>query len=535
MIVLGVNGFFNADHDAGAAIVADGAVLAAVEEERLVRRKRAVGLTPDNAVREVLEISGVDAGAVDVVAYGWNPRPLRLDPPVEADRILAGIRAAGCRLRPGAKVEFVDHHVAHAWSGLVYVPVHDRADVGVLALDGSGETTSGAGFTYRDGHLRRDWHLPLASSLGVFYEAATAAVGFGWGEEGKTMGLAAYGRPDQADRMPRPPDGRFTGRLPDEAPDYHAVLTNFAAAFRQTPTTTFIERADLAASAQHVLTSRIEELLFEQDPPPVVVLAGGTALNCAANGELAISLAARGSALVIPPPAGDAGLALGAAVAVAVTVGGDGPPTVHKDVYLGRAYTPDDTTRGLAAQGLTVRPCTLDELAVRLCEDEAVVGWFDGAAEIGPRALGSRCVIARPDSTRLRDRVNLLKGRESWRPLAPSVSAAEFARSFTGEPSRHMLKAATVAPDAHRRLAGVTHADGTARPQVLDTADGPYGRLIAAIGAITGTEALICTSFNTAGEPIVYTPQDALRSAIRMGLDALAGDGWIVELKGRGL
>jgi carbamoyltransferase len=524
--VLGLNGYFNADHDAGAAIAVDGVVTAAVEEERLVRRKHATGLPPHRSAAEVLDLAGVPAPEVDVIAYGWNPTPLGLAPDREASAIRMALRGHGVPVRPDVPVEFVDHHVAHAWSGLAYLPPADRDGVAVLVLDGSGETTSGAGFHFREGAPQRLWHLPLASSLGIFYEGVSAALGFGWGEEGKTMGLAAYGRPSCTDRLPTPGDDRFEGRLPERAEEYGAVLAKVAGAVQHlTGEATFVDRADVAASAQLVLEQRIRSLILEFAPlPPVVVLAGGTALNCAANGRLADELAARGTRLVIPPPASDAGIALGAAAAVAAS---RHAPRVPAGAYLGRSFPP----RALVSQLGEPQPCSSHALATRLWERDAVIGWFDGAAEIGPRALGGRCLIARPDSTRLRDQINVRKGRESWRPLAPSVTVAEFQRSFRGEPSPYMLKASTVLPQARSRLGGVTHVDDSARPQVV-AGDGGYRQLLLAMGEVGGVEAVVCTSFNVAGEPMVYTPADALRSARAMALDALAGPGWLIDLKG---
>jgi carbamoyltransferase len=176
--------------------------------------------------------------------------------------------------------------------------------------------------------------------------------------------------------------------------------------------------------------------------------------------------------------------------------------------------------------GADVKDVATEEVVSLLAEQSLVLGWFEGRSEIGPRALGRRSVIARPDSVKVRDRVNFMKGRESWRPLAPSLTEAEFDRSFENSiPSPYMLINAT---NSARRemLGGVIHVDGTSRPQVVDEA-GPYRALLTAMGESTGCEAVICTSFNMAGEPIVYSPADALTSARAMHLDGLAGDGWI--------
>ncbi|WP_414601906.1 carbamoyltransferase C-terminal domain-containing protein [Micrococcus sp.] len=173
------------------------------------------------------------------------------------------------------------------------------------------------------------------------------------------------------------------------------------------------------------------------------------------------------------------------------------------------------------------------DVAERLAEGQ-VLGWLDGRSEIGPRALGGRSIMADPSSTRVRDIVNVMKGRETWRPLAPSVSPSEFDRSFSGVPNAFMLQAAAVREEASG-LAGVTHVDGTARPQVVDHTQAAYLNVITSLGEMrSGPHAVICTSFNRAGEPIVYSMDDGLCSARGLGLHALAGDGWLIELEGRG-
>ncbi len=177
-----------------------------------------------------------------------------------------------------------------------------------------------------------------------------------------------------------------------------------------------------------------------------------------------------------------------------------------------------------------LEPPTIDELADELCERDAVCGWFADGAEVGPRALGARCVVCRPDSARMRDRVNFVKQREMWRPLAPSLTVDEFQRSFPGVPSSYMLIAADARDEAASRLSGVVHVDGSARPQVVEE-PGPFRDLLLAMGRRTGSECVICTSFNQRGEPMVYSPRDAWLSAAAMGLDLLAGDGWCARLR----
>lgn len=260
-----------------------------------------------------------------------------------------------------------------------------------------------------------------------------------------------------------------------------------------------------------------------------VVLAGGTALNCASNGKLAVALRGKGQSLVVPPCANDSGVALGAAIAVAARV-----DTVKQvtSAQLGRPLDIDSAAKLAAREGVTLRDVEPQDVAERLAAGQ-VLGWLDGRAEIGPRALGGRSIIADPSSSHIRDAVNVRKGRETWRPLAPSVSLSEFKRSFCGVPNSYMLFAARVKTEADG-LEGVTHVDGTARPQVVEQNQVGFLNVITSLGHLKGgPQAVICTSFNRAGEPVVYSADDGFHSARMMGLQALAGDGWLIELEGK--
>jgi carbamoyltransferase len=538
VIALGINGFSGSDHDAAAAVVVDGQVVAAVEEERLNRRRHAPGDRPLEAVPEALRLAGVKAGDVDVVAHGWQPAALGLGVDEDSERacIREALASVGAVLDPQTPIHFVDHHVAHFWSGIPFLPPGaSRTAVDALVVDGAGESTSGAAFRLRDGRLEKRWNLGLAGSLGLFYEAATAAVGFGTGNEGKTMGLASYGRAASMDDLPALPDDRFTGPIPALADrdQLRLVHRTGVRAIRSlvAPGASFNRRADLALGAQAIVEARVLGFLGEDgDPAPVLVMAGGVALNCTVNAAVARWCADRGITLTIPPPANDGGIAIGAAVAVS-----DDPPSCRADgAWLGRDWTAGEIAGRLAGLGVTATDVTAGELADHLLERDAVIGWFQGRAEVGPRALGRRAVLARPDSVRIRDRVNVLKGRESWRPLAPSVLPEEFALSFTGTPSPYMLVNATATAAGTRRLPGVVHVDNTARPQLVrDAPDDPYAAVLRELHARSGLGAVTCTSFNPGGEPIVHTPEQAYRAAVTMGLDLLAGDGWCVRLPRR--
>lgn len=541
-LVLGINGLtgLHDRHDPSAALVDDVGVVAAVEEERLNRVKRAPGYAPEGSVREVLAIGGVELDDVDVVAYPWSPLAIGETEADVAELIRDWCRSLG-RTRP-VEVRFVEHHAAHAWCGFAFAPTAARSGtMGFLVLDGSGETTSGAAFTLGATGLSRLWNLRQDASLGGYYEALTLHVGFQLGEEGKTMGLASYGDAAAPLDLPGLPDLRFDGGLPTRASDptlspssFRELRARLLQEFRERcpDVDTFRTRADLAHRAERLVGERV--LAYAGELLPLVdtlVHSGGVALNCTVNAELARLCRDADVRLVIPPSASDTGVALGAAVAVAVERGN---PPASTGPFLGRSHDSEAVGAAAAEAGLEVEACGVAELAAAITDSSALCGWFEGRSEVGPRALGRRSVLARPDDPRVRDRLNRAKGREEWRPLAPSLTAAEFDRSFPGEtPSPHMLIAAMAAPEACERLAGVIHVDGSARAQVVDDGS-PYHRLIEALGDTSGSEAVTCTSFNRAGEPMVYTPADALRSAQRMGLDLLAGPGWAIRLRGPG-
>jgi carbamoyltransferase len=539
-VVLGVNGLpaWHVRHDPGAALVIDGRVVAAVEEERLARVKRANGYAPVRAAREVLDLAKMSPSDVELIAYPWLPDAVDADNAEIAAALHKMLASAGLDVR--APVAFVEHHTAHAWSAMPYLPATtEPPKIVALVLDASGETTAGAAFHFGSdgGGPARLWNLAQRASLGAYYEAVTRFIGFGPGQEGKTMGLAPYGR-TAAVGLPPLPDERFAGDLPArrDHPGLHAksfadllryLIEAFAAG--NPAVADFQARADLASAAEDFVAQRVlayvTELLDDSDVD-ILTLSGGLALNCTINRRVAALCAARGVGVAIPPPASDTGVALGAAIAASHASW----PFVPADAYLGRDPDPQAVAASMHDLGLAVESSGPELLAAELVERSALCGWYVGRAEIGPRALGARSVLARADSTAVRDRVNRVKSREAWRPLAPSMTAEEFARSCPGEhPSEHMLVGAHFNPASRERLAGVAHVDGSTRAQVVRHA-GPYRDLIEQVGALSGTAAVMCTSFNRAGEPIVYSVQEAIASARTMGLDLLAGDGWLVRL-----
>lgn len=531
MIVLGVNAIF---HDSSAAIVVDGSIVAAAEEERFTRRKHAKPCLPFSAwelpaeaVAFCLRAANVSPADVDVVAYSYDPN---LAPASSAQlwenewedlRTLFAHRAPRflAAAFPGidrAAFEYVPHHTAHAASAYLASPYRDCA---VLVADGRGEGASYLGGEVRDGRLRVLEQQALPHSLGLLYEALTVHLGFHRSsDEYKVMGLAAYGKPRfiaELRRAVQVTDGGFAiepidfGRFaPYRPPD---------GAFDGA-------HADLACSVQQ----RVEEVLLElarrlhaRTGARALTMAGGVALNCVANARIA----AEGpfERVWVQPAAGDAGTSLGAALFAAERRGERTKPM--RSAALGPQWTANEIAVQLdRAQLEYEQPADIGAAVAQILADDGIVGWFQGRSEFGPRALGHRSLLANPRYPQNLERLNAVKGREQFRPVAPMVLADRAAEIFEGQlPSPYMLFTHRVRPEWRERIAAAVHVDGSARVQTVDERDEPLvGGMLRAFDRITGTPVVINTSFNTAGRPMVDSPRDALECFGSAPLDALA-------------
>ena len=416
-----------------------------------------------------------------------------------------------------ARARFVRHHVAHAASaGLAAGP----SECAVLVCDGRGEQDSFLGGRYSDGQLEILATQPLPHSLGLLYEDLTAHLGFlRSSDEYKVMALASYGQPrflDQIREQVRPVPGGFRtdpvdwGELAPARPP-GGELTG--------------AHADLAASVQR----RLEEVLlalaselYARTGDRVLALAGGTALNCVAN----TVLHERGpfEEVWVQPAAGDAGTALGAALQIAADKGE--AAWSMTGAGLGRGFTDAEVEAALRTARVPFeRPPDLAGAVADVLVDDGVVAWFQGRSEYGPRALGHRSLLAHPGRRANLDRLNDVKGREKFRPVAPMVLADRAAGIFSRGPlpSPYMLFVHDVAPDWQDRIPAVVHVDGTARVQTVDPGRQPLvAALLAAFEERTGLPVLVNTSLNTAGRPMVDDIRDALECFGSTPVDALA-------------
>jgi carbamoyltransferase len=521
-------------HDPAAALVVDGDIVAAAEEERFSRRKHgkpAVPFStwelPVDSMRWCLAEAGLDAGDLSAVAYSYDPALAAHPSDVVADdweglrtlyveRVPRFLTAALPGV-PSDAVRFVPHHLAHAASAVYAAPFPDSA---VLVLDGRGERHSHFAGQTAGGTIEKLAAQCLPHSLGLMYEELTEHLGFHRSsDEYKVMALASYAEPDFLDDFGRlvtlRPDGGF-----HVAPiDWSSFAPRVGNGDRLTDA-----HAALAASVQ----TRLEEVIlglghwfYARTGATAITLAGGVALNCVANGRLA----AEGpfEDVWVQPAAGDAGTALGAALQVTREMGCRPSPMVT--AALGRGWTDDEIATTLRTAGVSFeRPDDLADETAAVLATGGVVGWFQGRSEYGPRALGHRSLLASPASRDMLHRLNDVKGREQFRPVAPMVLEERAAELFDGMvPSPYMLFVHRVREEWRERIPAVVHVDGTARVQTVDRAEAPLvARLLECFDQRTGLPVLVNTSFNTAGRPMVDSPRDALECFGASPIDALA-------------
>jgi carbamoyltransferase len=360
----------------------------------------------------------------------------------------------------------------------------------------------------------------LPHSLGLLYEDLTAHLGFHRSsDEYKVMAMASYGEPRFLDDLRRLVRGDGRGGYRVAAFPWNRFAPSLQSGDDWTPL-----HADLAASVQRRLEEVLLELawwLHDQTNEPNLCMAGGVALNCVANSRLANE--GPYQRIWVQPAAGDAGTALGAALYLAARLGD--PITPASTAALGRGFTERELEHALTTAGVPFeRPACIAVATARLLAEGAVVAWFQGRSEFGPRALGHRSLLASPAGTGMLRRLNDIKGREQFRPVAPMVLLERAAEIFDGPlPSPYMLFVHRVNPTWQDRIPAVVHVDGTARAQTVDRAEDPLtATLLDEFSRLTGLPVVVNTSLNTAGRPIVDDPRDALECFGSAPIDALA-------------
>jgi carbamoyltransferase len=526
MKVLGINAIF---HDPSAALVVDGVTVAAAEEERFSRRKHghrpvpfAAWELPELAARWCLAEAGLDVGRLDAVTYSYDvdlARPadeLGIVDPWDHLRQTYARQAPDflATALPGLdpeQVRFVPHHVAHAASSALAAPwLGSGEPTDVLVVDGRGECASHLAGSY-DGAGRLTVHHTqrLPHSLGLLYEELTEHLGFlRSSDEYKVMAMASYGTPRFLDQLRPLVFGTDDGGFVAERVDWASLVKRVASGEEWTS-----DHADLAASVQR----RLEEVLLDlarwlrsRTGNRRLALAGGVALNCVANTVL--HERSGYDEVWVQPAAGDAGTALGGALHLAAQAGDTITPMVGAD--LGPGWSDDEIEGWLRTAQLPYeRPADVAVEVAECLAADGVVAWFQGRSEFGPRALGHRSLLAHPGRRENLERLNDVKGREQFRPVAPMVRLERAGELFSRGPipSPSMLFVHDVDAAWQDRIPAVVHVDGTARVQTVDPAREPLvARMLAEFERRTGLPVVVNTSLNTAGRPMVDSPRDAL-------------------------
>lgn len=529
-------------HNNSACIIVDGKLVAFAEEERFIRYKNAPKIPAKWATDYCLKTAGLKLEDIDYIAVGYGNWYKCIWPNFKSQSFKSAMSKTKSMVRQlrwfrwfqpfnfrDPRVINVNHHLAHAASAF-YVSGIDKANI--MTLDGSGESESGI-LAYGEGTKITSYHsIPRDRSWGTLYEQFTHMLGFQAGcEEGKTMGLASLGKPDieqldfidwEADPVPqidREKLGKFVSQVKrrprgGEITEYHKNLA-----------------ASLQAALEKVGLMMVE-YLYKKTGSKNLCLAGGVALNCSMNGKLLQSEFVDN--IYIQPASSDAGTALGAAVHVYVEKTGKRPDFVMDHAYWGPEYSNKEIEE-LIKECKIVKWKKCDDIcqeAAKKLAENKITGWFQGRLEIGPRALGNRSILGNPSNPEMKDLINkYVKKREEWRPFAPSILeeyAADYAEGYY--PSPFMILAFNVKPEKRQEIISASHLDHTVRVQSVSKKTNPrYWTLIDNFRKITGVPVVINTSFNIAGEPIVCSPRDALRTFFASGMDCLAIGDYLIE------
>lgn len=540
--------------DAAAALVIDGKLVAAAEQERFSGKKH-TGEFPIDAIRFCLAEAAISIDEIDEIAHGFDYAPYRglyasnevslklYERVFSREALLTQVR----RDLPGYpedKVFSVSHHMAHAASA-AYTSGWDECLV--VVNDAMGEVESLSVYDFHDGQLERLYSLGANDSIGILYSLVTLHLGFDFNsDEYKIMGLAPYGDPSRF----RPffekvvelrDDGSV--RIPilklnntrDEREHYtatRAYLDKYLVPHRPPNQSVSSIHEDVAAALQECLervVMHVCEHFAEQTALRRVALAGGVALNCTANGKLVRSRLF--DEVYVQPVAGDDGVALGAALYRA-SLAEKIPNHRFAAPFFGTHYGADCIEAALRSFGTRIQWRRFDSLestcacAARLIADGRVIAWYRGRMEYGPRALGNRSILADPGHPEMRDRINaMVKKREAFRPFAPACTVEEAPRWFEVAPGTelpYMISIVDVRPDVRALLPAITHVNGSARLQTVSVKDNAdFHALLLAVGQTTGRQMVLNTSFNVKGQPIVNTPEEAIETFLGTGIEFL--------------
>ncbi len=559
MYILGISCFY---HDAAACLLKDGRIVAAAEEERFTRVKHDVRF-PINAINFCLQAAGITAKELDYV--GFYEKPL-----LKFERLLSQhlemfpfsfkafyqsmpswinekLRVGSIikrKLKYKGKIIFVEHHLSHAASAYLVSPFKESA---ILTADGVGEWTTTALGRAQGNDIELFKHIYFPHSLGLLYSTITAHLGFKVNnDEYKVMGLAPYGKPVYYDKLKRVIDVKEDGsyQLDMSYFKYHYALRmpsdKFLQEFGPVRTGEVEQRhKDMAASVQKLLEDVLFSMLRElhkETKSDNLCMAGGVALNSVANGKIVRNTPFK--RVYVQPAASDAGTSLGVAYYIWNTILGNKRSFVQKHAYLGPSYSTEEIKKFLDDNQIrytVLKEREIGKTVAKLIWQNKVIGWFQGAMEWGPRALGARSILSNPCNPKMKDILNLkVKHREPFRPFAPAVTVEDAPDYFECDKpipyaADFMLMVYPVVKEKQKKIPAVTHVDGSGRLQtVRKEVNERYYAMIKEFEKLSGVPIIINTSFNIRGEPIVCTPYDAYRCMMGTGIDYLVMDRFLI-------
>lgn len=547
MKVLGLNGWKERGHDGGASLIVDGKLVFSIEEEKLIGKRHAYDTLPLESIKACLKYGNLTLEEIDKFIIGWDYEKLyeminaKFISKQEMSKALFGDE------KYVNKIEYLTHHKAHAYSA--FIPSNYEKSL-VLIVDGQGEYMGTS--LYLADRKSKDMKLLMETpiSLGYFYAGITRQIGFKSGEEGKTMGLASYGKPTYLDELRKLINLDDKGNIKcafhiskigkdeeDASLEMWEQLLSQIIPKRNGKivdvTKEIIPYANLAQSTQklleEIMTGIIRKFVNETGVHDVCI-AGGVGLNCPTSS--AIEKMKEVNRVFVQPAANDGGISLGAAIKGSIDLGDK--VNIEMIPYLGPEYSQQEIEKALEEKNYKYEIFdNIEKVIAKLLAEGKIVANYQGRLELGPRALGNRSLLASPEKYETLVRMNELKGREVWRPLAPAVLYDKQSIIFDSNIfSPHMTKNFMVLNEMKNRLEAITHVDGTARIQsVTREYNELFYNIINEFYKLTGIPVVINTSFNVKGEPIVCTPVEAINSFERMNLDYLVLDHCLIKKK----
>jgi carbamoyltransferase len=569
MYLLGISCYY---HDSSAALLKDGVIVAAVQEERFTRKKHDTSF-PINSIRYCLQSQNISADDLEYIGFYEKPllkfervlfQHLEMFPksfktflsstPSWINEKLRVIKTIRKELKYKKDILFVEHHLSHAASAFLVSPFEEAA---IVTLDGVGEwTTTTYGFGKNNGlELLKEIKFP--HSIGLLYSTITAYLGFSVNNsEYKVMGLSPYGNTDKNTNpyynklrqvIDVKDDGSFRfdmdyfvfhygDRMPSKK-----LCKLLGGPVRKQESELTQRHKDIAAALQIITEEILTKILnhvYNVSKCDNIVLAGGVALNSVYNGKILRNTGFKN--IWIPPDAGDGGTSIGVASYIYHTILGNKRNYVFKDAYLGPEFSTTEIKAFLDKNSIKYSEFKDEEDLIKnmakLIYDANVIGWFQGRMEWGPRALGTRSILSNPCNPKMQEILNLkVKHREKFRPFAPVVCEDDALKYFDcdnpiPEPTDYMLMVYPIKNEWHNKIPAVTHVDGSGRLQTIRRYQNKeYYDLIKEFGRLSGIPILINTSFNIRGEPIVCTPYDGYKCMMGTGIDYLVMGKFLIK------